>query len=164
LLSNVPDIVSFRDTFFLLVAIVSFSAVVGCNGSPDGVATENTYGQDISRLGGEVQIHLEFGRTAITDEDLAKVEFPDTVRSISLHHTEITDKGVAELKRASRLETIDLSNTKITDAAVQVLMEMPHLWQAEVLSPGVSPETSLELKRFLQPRVRDRLEKLYSGT
>jgi len=120
---------------------------------------ENEYGQTVAEAGGEVHIHLEFSRTDISDDDLANLQFPDTVRSISLHHTNITDQGVAELKRAKNLERVNLASTKITEAAVDHLKEIPNLWQAEITSPGVSQTASLDLMRFLQPRVRERVLK-----
>lgn len=109
----------------------------------------------VAKLGGRVETQIELSRTPVTDEDLARMVFPDAVRSIALHHTNITDKGVLELKRARNLERVQLGLTKITDASIPHLKEMPRLVQAEIYAEGVSNESRNEMLRFLSAREQE---------
>ncbi len=80
----------------------------------------------------QIHLHLASSRTGITDEDLMSRQFPDTVRSISVHHTSRIDRGVTEPKRAKNLECANLASTTITQSAVEYLKAMPNLCQAEI--------------------------------
>ena len=70
----------------ILYVLTLLAAPAGCS-SPTAVV--GNYAQRIENLGGQLQIHLEFGGSGITDADLEDVEFPDTVRFIA--HTTPTN-------------------------------------------------------------------------
>ena len=124
-------------------------AVGGCG---ENTSSHNNYAQLVAKLGGELHAHVELGGTQISNDELARLELPDTVRSISLRDSAITDLGAAELKRGLNLERIDLTNTQITDAALEDLKQMPRLWVVDVAAPNVSPEAFGEIRFFVDRR------------
>jgi len=112
-------------------------AVAGCsNANTD----HRSYAELVENLGGKVRVHLEFSGSEVTDADLAGLDFPDTVWSISLRETEITDEGARELIRAKNLEHANLQHTQLTDAAAEIFQQMPRLWQVNPDCPNVSRE------------------------
>ena len=129
-------------------------AMVVCSGGCGGDASSNhtVYAQLVTKLGGELHAHVELGGTQISDDELARLELPDTVRSISLRDSAITDLGAAELKRGLNLERVDLTNTQITDAALEDLKQMPRLWVVDVAAPNVSPEAFGKIRFFVDRR------------
>ncbi len=127
--------------------LIAPCGVGGC-GNSDSV-NQSQFVTNVEEAGGEIQIYLDFDETAITDDDLLSLPFPDNVRSISLQGTAITDRGVRELRRANNLSVVDLRNTPTTDKAVDTLMQMPRLWRAVIASPDISTEKQRELSRFL---------------
>lgn len=126
----------------LLISLVS----AGCS------ETHSGHAQAVENLGGTLTAHLEFAYSGITDEDLADLDFPETVRSISLRQTGVTDAGITELARATRLEHVNLTNTKISDAAIALLTTLPELRRAEVVAHGVSFEGHKKLEKSLSQR------------
>ena len=126
----------------LLMGLVS----AGCS------ETHSGHAQAVENLGGTLTAHLEFAYSGITDEDLADLDFPETIRSISLRQTGVTDAGITELARATRLEHVDLTNTKISDAAISILTTLPELRRAEVVALGVSFEGHKKLEKSLSER------------
>ena len=129
-------------TLFLIVSS-------GCGGEEENPSNQSGYATEVASLDGELQMHLDFSNSNITDEDLATLPLPNTIRSISLRGTKITDRGVAELKRAKNLERLDLQGTLITDAAVEEMTLMPRLWEATVGSTKVSPAAAKTLVKVL---------------
>ena len=131
----------------------------GGDGSPEASPETTQNVQELAQLvesvGGEVQINIDLSRSDVTDEDLARMKFPDTVRSISLHHTNITDKGVEELLRAKNLERVSLGITKITETSIPHLKAMPKLVNAELSAQGISSEAQMDMLRFLSARAKE---------
>ena len=110
------------------------------------------YADDIRALDGELQIHLDFRDSAISDSDLAGISLPENIRSISLRGTEITDEGLRELRRARNLEILDLRGTSITDDALPILKPLPRLWKVDVGSTQVSTVGQGELRKILSQK------------
>lgn len=110
-------------------------ALIGCSGT-----SHDEYAQLIEGLDAKMHVHVDLHGTAITDEDLSAMEFPASIRSMSLRDTAITDKGVSELSRCQTLERLDLSNTKITDAVLETLKKLPNLWIVNIAAPDISPK------------------------
>ena len=107
------------------------------------------YAEDVQWLDGELQLHLDFSHSAITDEDLIALPFPDSVRSISLRGTAISDRGVGELRRAKNLESLDLRSTQVTDEASDTLKQLPRLSNLDVGATQMSQEKQQALRRYL---------------
>ena len=110
---------------------------------------QSPYADEIRSLDGELQLYLDFEQSGITDDDLAALPLPDTVRSISLRDTAITDRGVAELIRAKNLERLNLQGTKITDGAIDHLTQIHRLFELNVGSTGLSEDGQQTLARTL---------------
>ena len=110
------------------------------------------YGEEIQSLDGELQLHLNFSNSVITDNDLLALPFPDSVRSISLRGTPITDHGMATLHRARNLEYLDLSNTSITNKASGALKRIPRLSDLDAGGTKMSLKTQQALRRYLVRR------------
>ena len=68
----------------------------GCGGN---------YQQAVEGWGGKTVIRVDLSNTEVTDDDLVAIDFPDTLREISLANTGITDEGVQTL---SQYENLDL--------------------------------------------------------
>ncbi|MDG2409622.1 MAG: hypothetical protein P8M53_11490 [Pirellulales bacterium] len=134
--------------FFVIIFAYSLTAMIGCGGT-----SHTDYAQDVRDLGGTMHVHVELGGTKITDADLASLDFPDTVRSISLCDTSISDTGAQELGRGLNIEQIDLTNTKITDASLEELRNIPRLCVVNVASPGVSPQAFGKIRFFISDRM-----------
>ena len=139
--------------FFLQPVLMVFLAYsltgpIGCGGT-----SHTDFAQQVRDLGGTMHVHVEFGGTDITDGDLVTLDFPDTVRSVSLCDTSITDAGARELAKGLNIEQIDLTNTKITDFALENLREMPRLWMMNAASPEVSPQAFGKIRFFLSDRM-----------
>lgn len=111
--------------------------MAGCSGP---VEDHGQYAAMVENLGGKVRVHLEFSGSSVTDAELADLDFPDTVWSISLRETEITDEGARELIRAKNLEHANLQHTQLTDAAAEIFQQMPRLWRVNPDCPNVSRE------------------------
>ena len=105
--------------------------------------------QRIEAIDGELQIHLDFSNSAITDNDLLAFPFPDSVRSISLRGTGISDRGVRELQRAKNLERVDLRGTQATDKVAETLKGLPRLWEANVGSTKMTAKGQRQLAGVL---------------
>jgi len=121
---------------------------MGCGGT-----SHDNYAQQISDLGGEMHVHVDLGGTAITDEDLMSLDFPDTLRSISLRDSSISDAGAEELMRGQNIEQIDLTNTQITDASLDALMKLPRLHVGDVASSDITPEAFGKFRFFISDRI-----------
>lgn len=128
--------------------VCSLTWLIGCGGT-----SHSDFAQQVKDLGGTMHVHVEFGGTEITDDDLATLDFPDTVRSVSLCDTSISDAGAQELARGHNIEQIDLTNTKITDRALENLRQMPRLCMVNVASPEVSPQAFGKIRFFLSDRM-----------
>ncbi|MDG2207515.1 MAG: hypothetical protein P8K78_06390 [Pirellulales bacterium] len=115
----------------------------------------DTYAQRVHDLGGTMHVHVDLAGTQITDSDLISLDFPDTLRSISLADSAITDQGARELMRGVNLEQIDLTNTQITDAILDKLKSLPRLCIANVASENVSPQAFGNIRFFLSDRLLD---------
>ena len=126
----------------------SLTGLIGCGGT-----SHTDFAQQVRDLGGTMHVHVDFGGTEITDGDLATLEFPDTVRSVSLCDTIISDAGAQELTRGPNIEQVDLTNTKITDLALESMREMPRLCTVNVASPEVSPQAFGKIRFFLSDRM-----------
>ena len=112
-----------------------------------------TYDNVVGDHGGHVSITLDFSRTELRDDDLANLDFPDSVAVINLSETKITDAGVPHLVRARNLRTLDLRHTAVTDEGIDVLMQLDKLTYIELEGCAkVSRKKRLELVKFLSPR------------
>ncbi|MGB6044325.1 MAG: leucine-rich repeat domain-containing protein [Pirellulales bacterium] len=134
--------------------------VLGCGSSDSAIGaraiqTENELGRQVQKLGGRATLDLDFTWSDVTDEDLARMQLPDTVRSISLANTKITDQGLAALANLPNLEQLNLMNTQVTDEGLEQLKQLPHLWQVHLAGSQVSQEVALEFIRFLAPRAHE---------
>ncbi len=101
-----------------------------------------------------MHVHVDLGGTAITDEDLISLDFPETLRSISLRDSTISDAGVQELIRGTNIEQIDLTNTQITDASLDALMKLPRLYVGNVASSDINPEAFGKFRFFISDRTQ----------
>ena len=138
----------FLRSVHMALFVCSLAWLIGCGGT-----SHSDFAQQVGDLGGTMHVHVEFGGTEITDRDLATLDFPDTVRSVSLCDTSISDAGAKELARGRNIEQIDLKNTKITDRALENLRQMPRLCMVNVASPEVSPQAFGEIRFFLSDRM-----------
>jgi len=140
---------AFLHPYCRTIGLLTFAtSLIGCGGT-----SHSDYAQIINDLGGEVHVHVELGGTAITDSDLASLDFPDTVRSISLRDTAVTDVGATELTRGFNIERVDLTNTQITDDAMKDLKQMSRLWVVDVAAPNVSPQAFGKIRFFVSDRM-----------
>ena len=133
-----------RATYVLFLTV----SLVGCSGT-----SHDDYAQLIEGLDAKIHVHVDLSGTAITDEDLSAMEFPDSIRSMSLRDTAITDKGVMELSRCPTLERLDLSNTQITDAVLETLTKLRHLWIVNIASPDVSPKVFGQMRSLSSDKI-----------
>lgn len=148
------------------ITTVALGAVVGCsaakhdnNDDIDRPKHRSVFGDKIHAIDGEVQIHLDFSGSAISDDDLAAIPFPDTVRSISLRDTKVTDRGVLQLQRARNLEKLDLGNTQVTNQILDILADIASLRTVYVTSPNYSQDNQEKLRVVLARHSRTRLAK-----
>ena len=114
------------------------------------------YRLSVKNAGGKMKVHLDFGGADVTDETLAKMDFPDAVTSIDLSSTAITDDGVKHLQRAAGLEELRIANTEISDAAIEHLTALEHLWLVDADQSKISRKGQLKLIKFLAPRAQAR--------
>jgi len=114
---------------------------------------------DVVRLQGQVETRINLAFTPVTDEDLARLELPDTVTAINLSGTRITDRGVEHLKRARNLQELVLVDTPVTENVIETLKQMPHLTVVQLDNTGVPTARQLELVQFLSPRARARTQR-----
>lgn len=110
----------------------------------------------IAALKGQVETRVNLSFTAVTDDDLAHLEFPETVREIDLSSTRITDRGVEQLLRVRYLETLVLMDTPVTERVVEILKRMPSLCEVRLDNTQVPVSMQIDLIRFLNPRTSAR--------
>ena len=122
------------------------------------VVAVDRYRDIVRGFGGQADVNLDFSRTAITDDDLARLPLPDSVRGIDLSVTQIGDAGLEHLLRARRLERLNLSGTKVTEAGARTLKKMPYLWSVNVDQSQMPLATQLELLRFFATRAEARTQ------
>ena len=114
-----------------------------------------TYDGVVASHGGKIEISLNFSATDLNDDDLATLEFPDSVRTINLSRTKITDQGLLHLERARNLNRVILNETAITEAGLETLKAMESISIVELSQcPNISREARLDLIRYLAPRSR----------
>lgn len=117
----------------------------------DGCRTEKLVA-GVAALQGQVETGVNLSFTAVTDDDLGRLEFPETVREIDLSNTAVTDRGVEYLVRVPYLETLALRDTQVTDRVVEILRRMPSLCEVRLDNTNVSPVAQLEMVSFLSSR------------
>jgi len=147
-----------RRTLVLHALALPFVAVCGSSDgtiADDAVRVEYEFGREVESLGGYANLEVDFSWSEISDDDLARMRVPDTVRSVSLANTRITDKGLSALTDLSNLEQINLMNTDVTDEGLEHLKESPRLWQVHLAGSKVSQEGTLDMTRFLAPRASE---------
>ena len=143
-------------TVLSIVAI----AICGCGQSSTNAAPArseegeqfDSYYEKIEHAGGRVVVELDFSGSDFSDDDLAKLEVVDRVRTLNLAGTKVTDAGLAVLKHASNLETIDLSDTAITEEGIMQLKEIPNLRSLHYHQGDISRKALLEVMKFLSTR------------
>ena len=113
---------------------------------------------DVARFKGRVKAQIDLSFTPITDDDLGRMEFPDTVHSINLSGTKITDQGVEHLKRARNLEELILIDTQVSENVLEILKQMPSLTEVRLDNTRVPVASQLEMVRFLSPRAQARTQ------
>jgi hypothetical protein len=114
---------------------------------------------DVVPLQGRIETKIDLSFTSVTDADLERIKFPDSVCAIDLSGTSVTDRGVEQLKRVSNLESLILMDTQVTEGVVEILKQMPNLCEVRLDNSNVSVASQLELVRFLNPRVSAREER-----
>ncbi len=102
LLSEPQLVNKFSQPLILFVGIVLLSLQAGCGGN---------YQQAVQDFGGKAVMRVDLSNTEVTDDDLAAMDFPDTLREISLANTEITDRGVEHLQQFENLDIYKRSCT-----------------------------------------------------
>lgn len=114
---------------------------------------------DVVKLHGRIEARLDLSFSPVTDNDLGKMEFPDTITAINLSGTRITDRGVEHLMRARNLQELVLVDTPVTENVIETLKRMPHLTVVQLDNTGVPTARQLELVRFFSPRARARTQR-----
>jgi hypothetical protein len=122
------------------------------NGDTEALAGE------VARLQGRVKTQIDLSFTAVSDNDLAHLELPDTVHSINLSGTKITDQGIEHLRRARNLEELILIDTQVTESVLEILKQMPNLTEVRLDNTPVPVASQLEMVRFLTPRAQARTQ------
>ena len=122
------------------------------NGDTEALAGE------VARFKGRVKTQIDLSFAPITDDDLGRMEFPDTVHSINLSGTKITDQGVEHLKRARNLEELILIDTQVSENVLEILKQMPSLTEVRLDNTRVPVASQLEMIRFLTPRAQARTQ------
>lgn len=125
-----------------------------------GYGDTEALASSIAAFQGRVEARVILSFTAVTDDDLARLEFPDTVHEIDLSGTAVTDRGVEHLTRVRNLETLVLMDTPITEAVVDTLKQMPRLCEARLDNTNVPVNAQLDLITFLAPRAQARAARL----
>lgn len=110
------------------------------------------FATSIAQLGGQSNVQVDLTATGTTDEDLARIVFPDSVTEINLSRTKVTDEGLVHLKKVRNLMRVNLSGTRVSDAGVKHLRELPNLCFLELHNSLVSAHVQLELVKELIPR------------
>ena len=110
----------------------------------------------IEAAGGRMEIHLDFARSDITDEQLATLPLPATATSIDLSYTKITNTGLKHLANLTHLEKIRIAGTQISDEGIATLMELDNLWLVDADHSQISRKGQLKLIKFLAPRAQAR--------
>ncbi len=142
------------------LTLASCPLLCGCNEAESRSApvseSVDGYRLSVQNAGGKMKVHLDFNGADVTDEMLAKMNFPDAVTSIDLSSTAITDAGVKHLQRAAGLEELRIANTEISDAAIEHLKQLEHLWLVDADQSKISRKGQLKLIKFLAPRAQAR--------
>lgn len=108
----------------------------------------------VEAAGGKMEIHLDFARAGITDEDLATLPLPATTTRLNLSYTKITDDGLQHLERFTQLEELRIASTEITDAGLEHLMKLDSLRLIDADQSAISRKGQLKLLKFLAPRAQ----------
>lgn len=124
----------------------------------DGTRTE-ALALAVANLRGQVETNVDLSFTGVTDDDLTRLEFPDTVRTINLSNTRVTDRGVEYLIRIRNLETLVLMNTQVSEAVVDILKRMPSLCEVRLDNTQVSTAAQIELVHYFTPRIHARTQR-----
>lgn len=124
----------------------------------DGGRTEALV-KGVAALHGQVETRVDLSFTAVTDDDLARLEFPETVREINLSSTKITDRGIEHLMRIPYLESLVLMDTQVTAGVVEILKRMPSLCEVRLDNTNVPIPAQLELISYLAPRASARAQR-----
>ena len=114
-------------------------------------ANENI-GEQIEAIGGRIELGLDLSYTGLTDEDLRDLNLPQYLTRLNLSGTAITDEGLGALKGCVHLQSLNLDHTRVTDECLKAIKELPTLYQVNLNGTQVSPNTQLELVRFLRTR------------
>lgn len=124
----------------------------------DGVNPES-FASQVAALRGRVETRVNLSFSTVTDDDLARLQFPATVREIDLSGTRITDRGVESLLRADRLESLVLMDTQVTAGVVEILKRMPSLCDVRLDNTNVPLTAQLEMVRYFAPRASARAQR-----
>lgn len=108
--------------------------------------------QQVDSLGGRIRLDLDLSLIDLTDDDLAKIELPDTLTKLNLSFTKITDDGLAVLASAKNLAELELIGTQITEAGVEHLKAIPKLRRVNLHATKVPRKARLSLNKFLNQR------------
>jgi hypothetical protein len=129
--------------------------------APPAVGGGDTEGlaASLAVLKGRVEARVDLSFTAVTDDDLAALDFPDSVHEIDLSSTEITDRGVESLLRVPNLQTLVLIDTRVTEGVAEILKRMPSLCEVRLDNTNVSPDTQMKLIQYFAPRASARAER-----
>ena len=127
--------------------------------APLAGGSTDTLIQSVTSLRGRTEVRIDFSRSTVTDDDLARLEMPDSIVGIDLSHTQATDQGMTHLLRARNLESINLIRTGVTAAGIETLKQLPNLYEVKIDDGRLSMEEHHELLRFLTPRASDRAKR-----
>jgi hypothetical protein len=115
-------------------------------------ATSENLNEQILAVGGRMRLAIDFSYSKLNDDDLAQMEFPDSLSELNLAGTAITDQGITHLRESKNLEKIDLSQTVVTEDCLETLRSLPRLKSANFNYSRVPPEQQLEMVRFFRSR------------
>ena len=140
-----------------LVAVVVSSSGCGASSASgpmdDGMDSQAAA---VEAAGGQMDVHLNFAHSDVTDEDIASLALPVATTSIDLSYTKISNDALKSLQRLPNLEQIHIASTAITDEGLEHLMQMEKLWLINANHSKISRQGQLKLIKFLAPRAQAR--------
>lgn len=111
--------------------------------------------EGMARLAGSVHLHwLDVSFTSVTNAGIAHLGDARELRRLNLEGTKITDQALAVVANLGKLEELDLSNTQIGDAGLAQLSKLKNLkelWltNTKVTDAGIAHLAALKQLEFL---------------
>lgn len=92
---------------------------------------------------------IDLGETAVTDEGLKHLAGLDELRSLYLHGTQITSAGLVHLEGLSGLESLALDRTRVADDGLEHLKGLRNLKKLYLTDTAATDEGIRHLKKAL---------------